>query len=201
MGSGIVIQIPSQRETTSEVSIRLATPLDMASIFKCYDGAFCRFCVLFSGHGAGVGHQPLGKLVKTKFNCWKDAVEVFNGHENTEYHKTSFLHANNLLAVSEKKQATVEIQLNTGLKHQIEENRRRITPVIETIILCGRQGLALRGHRDSGLINTEQPSNENEGNFLALLRYRANGGDDILADHLRNSGKNASYISPHTQNE
>lgn len=33
---------------------------------------------------------------------------------------------------------------------QIEENRRRIRPIIECIILCGKEELALRGHRDFG---------------------------------------------------
>ena len=52
------------------------------------------------------------------------------------------------------------------------DNRRRITPIIETIILCGRQGIPLRGHRDSGPLTLESEGDINDGNFRALLRYR-----------------------------
>ena len=31
---------------------------------------------------------------------------------------------------------------------QVIENRKRLTCIIECIMLCGRQELALRGHRD-----------------------------------------------------
>jgi len=33
---------------------------------------------------------------------------------------------------------------------QIEENRRKIRPIIECIILCGKEELTLRGHGDFG---------------------------------------------------
>lgn len=32
-------------------------------------------------------------------------------------------------------------------------NRIKLIPIIKCIILCGRQEIALRGHRDSGSIN------------------------------------------------
>lgn len=60
---------------------------------KFEDGAYCRYCSLFSSFGAGRGFQPLGVLVKKPFNRWKDAVEQFNNHENNEYHKRSLLKA------------------------------------------------------------------------------------------------------------
>ena len=39
------------------------------------EGAFCIPCVAFSSVG-GIGSQPLGQLVKTKFDNWKKAREV-----------------------------------------------------------------------------------------------------------------------------
>lgn len=35
---------------------------------------------------------------------------------------------------------------------QIKENRKRLIPIIECVILCGHEELPLRGHRDSGSI-------------------------------------------------
>jgi len=34
-------------------------------------------------------------------------------------------------------------------------NRLKLIPIIECILLCGRQEIALRGHRDSGPIHFE----------------------------------------------
>ncbi|XP_059146539.1 zinc finger MYM-type protein 1-like, partial [Physella acuta] len=100
----------------------------------------------------------------------------------------------------EKKIEPINIALNSSLSQQILENRLRLAPIIETIIFCGRQGLALRGHRDFGNFQLEDPD-ENDGNFRALLRYKAMGGDETLKHHLENSSKNARYLSPTIQNE
>jgi hypothetical protein len=35
---------------------------------------------------------------------------------------------------------------------QIKENRKRLIPIIECVILCGHEELPLRGYRDSGSI-------------------------------------------------
>lgn len=75
----------------------------------------------------------------------------------------------------------------------------KIQPIIKTIIFCGHQGIALRGHRDSGPIDLQH--NQNDGNFRALLRFRVEGGDKDLADHLKNAPRNASYLSADIQNE
>lgn len=40
-----------------------------------------------------------------------------------------------------------------------------------------------------------------EGNFRALINYRIDGGDKILAQHIESCNKNSSYISKTTQNE
>lgn len=96
----------------------------------------------------------------------------------------------------------MEKQQNYFLREQIQKNRERILPIIKTAIFCGQQGLPLRGHRDSGPVLSSKGINqtENDGNFRALLRFRLDAGDHIL-DHLMNSAKNATYISPLIQNE
>jgi hypothetical protein len=34
------------------------------------------------------------------------------------------------------------------------ENRERLIPIIDCVILCGRQEIALRGHKDYGKIDS-----------------------------------------------
>ncbi|GBL87852.1 repressor of the inhibitor of the protein kinase, partial [Araneus ventricosus] len=82
-----------------------------------------------------------------------------------------------------------------------KENRERLKPIIKTIILCGKQGLALRGHRDHGPIDLDNLPSKNEGNFRAILIFAVQSGDKSLEDHLRTAKKNALYTSFVIQNE
>ena len=75
-----------------------------------------------------------------------------------------------------------------------------MTPIIRTILLCGRQGLALRGHRDDGPVSLTL-SHENDGNFRTLLRFAIESGDSSLLNHIKTAPANATYLSPRIQNE
>lgn len=164
------------------------------------EGAFCRFCFLFSKHGAGVNSQELGALVKHKFTNWVKAQEVFKHHAETQYHNACITDYKNLEKTLENRSLEVINQVDNARSEAIVRNRHNLKPVIETIILCGRQELALRGHRDSGSIGTSSVCTEkNEGNFRALLRYRSQG-DLELKEMLDGSGK-IKYLSPLLQNE
>ncbi|XP_073826834.1 52 kDa repressor of the inhibitor of the protein kinase-like [Musca autumnalis] len=79
------------------------------------------------------------------------------------------------------------------------EQKYKLKVIIETILLCGREEISIRGSKDFGTFSVEA-GNTNEGNLRALLRYRANG-DDKLKQSLINTPKNATYISPQIQNE
>lgn len=72
--------------------------------------------------------------------------------------------------------------------------------IIETIIFCGRQELPYRGHKDYGRLSLNEPEN-NDGNFRAVLRFRARSGDDILKSHILSSSTEQMYTSPLIQNE
>lgn len=86
--------------------------------------------------------------------------------------------ADNFLRVFKKQQPDIMTQLDTGRLNQIAQNRSKLIPIIDTIKLCGRQELALRGTCDSGPIKINDPEPEiNDGNFRAILRMRSNCGD------------------------
>lgn len=167
---------------------------------KYHNGVFCKYCILFGPDE--VCAQKLGKFVFTKFDSWHCAIEKFNEHQQHKYHLTATSKVDGFLSVFNTKQNNIAVQLDNNLKLQIDQNRKILRPIIDTILLRGRQGLALRGHIDSGQIRIDNPySIENDGNFRALLRYRVNGGDVILKNHLENCKKNAMYTSPEFQNE
>jgi len=165
-------------------------------------GAFCKFCVTFSKSHGGHNSQLLGSLVLKKFNNWKHAVEIFTKHSTLEYHQKCFLDATNFSNILKNPTMSIEQQLDTGRVKQITENRNKIKPIIEAIILCGRQNISLRGHRDDGrLVLTKSDDNDiknNKGNFREILRYRAQG-DLNLKMYLESDGT-IKYTSKTSQN-
>jgi len=114
-------------------------------------------------------------LVTNKFDNWKHAIETFTKHDKLNYHIKSVIDTDNFLKIRNNPSISIENQLDTARSKQVNENRINILSIIEVIILCGRQELAIRGHRDFGKINVETIQTTNEGNFRELLRYRARG--------------------------
>ncbi|XP_054717407.1 uncharacterized protein LOC129226804 [Uloborus diversus] len=163
------------------------------------DGAFCKFCFLFS---TTVGKQRScpGKLVRQPFRNWKDAKEVFQEHEKAKYHSDCLQRAGEFLATYTEKVPSIEKALDVGKLAQIKKNREQLKPIISTALFLARRGLAFRGHRDSGACLENEKSKE-EGNFKALLRFRVEYGDTLLKNHLETAGANATYTSWQIQNE
>lgn len=172
-------------------------------VYTQSDGAFCKYCVLFSKESVGKGcNQTLKSLVKEPFTKWKDALESFKNHESHSYHKDSTLTGNNFLKTKSDLTSDIRNMMDSGRKKQVEDNRKKLASIVDTIKLCGRQELALRGTNDHGPIsvNDEEPS-LNDGNFRALLRMRMKCGDENLIAHTEHANLNALYMSPKVQNE
>lgn len=72
---------------------------------------------------------------------------------------------------------------------EVLDNCKQIIPIIKTVLFCGRQVFALRGHYDFGLhslfmsknMNNSNENNIsfNDGNFCALLRFRVDADDHM----------------------
>ena len=97
----------------------------------------------------------------------------------------------------------IDLMIDRNCKKEVEENRKRLAPIINTVILLGRLGLAFRGRRDDSQFhpNLSEYSSGGVGNFVEVLNYRVRGDDLVLENHLRTCSKNASYISKTSQNE
>ena len=78
------------------------------------------------------------------------------------------------------------------LSTAVQQNRRILKSIMATIEVCGRQGLALRGHRYDAQ-HLSNP-NINPGNFLAALQFRSQS-DTVLADFFEKATKNVTYRS------
>lgn len=107
-------------------------------------------------------------------------------HARKDYHLAALSKMKEFLIRYENPSKAVDVMLHTKLQ---EHNQHVIDSLPKVVILCGKQGLALRGHRDDR-IDWKTEASFNEGNFIQLIRFHAET-DPILAKHLAESQKNA----------
>ena len=61
----------------------------------------------------------------------------------------------------------------------------------------GGKNLSLRGHRDSFIeVEGDEGSAFNHGNFWALMKFRIEAGDTVLANHLATAGRTPQIHLP-----
>ena len=173
-------------------------------------------CVLFGAKYPG--GSRLQNFYLRPFRCWKDALRSFRKHaQNSDMHKYCACVLKKFITDFAGKTLPIDKGLDVTYRAEVKTNREAIAPIVDTIILCGRQNFPLRGHnekyqkdqnKDQDIkiedINigqdTEAFSLNNPGNFVELLNFRIRGGDMNLKNHLQNSAKNAQYTSPESQN-
>ena len=83
----------------------------------------------------------------------------------------------------------------------MEDNQTVVKSLLKIVMLCGKQGLAFRGHHDDKIdCLTAYDLHQNQGNFIELVRFWAET-DEALRRHLEVAPKNARYTSKTIQNE
>ena len=55
---------------------------------------------------------------------------------------------------------------------EMKKNREILTPIVNCLEFCGRQGIGLRGHRDDGSCESS-----NMGDYKALIKMRVYSGN------------------------
>ena len=94
-------------------------------------------------------------------------------------------------------QPSIRRRLSEATAQQIAMNCQKLHSIVETIVLCGRQNIALRGHRDSTM-DVEHTPNAQHGNFRALLQFHVSAGDTVLKDHLAQSSR---HLLTHSESD
>ena len=64
-----------------------------------------------------------------------------------------------------------------------------MTSIVKTVFFCASNNIPLHGH------------SAGKGNFMKLLQFRMDAGDEALKKHFAQMAGNAKYISPTIQNE
>ncbi|KAL4153611.1 hypothetical protein QTP88_001444 [Uroleucon formosanum] len=165
-------------------------------------------CILFANKGGKDKNIDLKSLVTvplTKFAKILAKDGILSRHNQHIYHLNAVSTSNDFLICYKNPEKDIINLVNTSRMKQVTENRLRLKPIIETVVLCGRQNIPLRGHRDQGDLlsfkNHHNPLVVNEGNFRELLRFRISAGDKILENHLQTTTSKATYISHTTQED
>ena len=164
------------------------------------NGAFCINCVLFGSECTGTHNtSKLQRLFKTPFTTWQVAPTKFREHsERSPHHKAATARAAVLRSHMEQKSAPIDVMLDDMKRQQIEENRKLLRPIVRAIVLCGRQNIPLRGHRDD---SSNYLSDEvNCGNFIEILKYGVICAGKTLEELFKSTSKNMTYKSKTTQN-
>ena len=153
--------------------------------------------MLFGKGGPTV--KELGVLVNKPLTNFKKATADEHFHGKL-FHKSATEAAIVFIKMQKNKALSIDQQLCSLRREQIAKNRLILRSIVETVILCGRQGMALRGHRDDRT-HVEFDPLSNHGNFIALLQFRIHAGDKLLKEHLHTARGNALYTSKTVQNE
>ena len=161
------------------------------------DGLYCNTCVLFNTESLKPNQDKPNILVNKPYRNWKDAKSDLRVHSVTDAHVLATAKREAFIETFQKPEAHIDNILTQCTKEVVSRNRKFLTSIIKCIELCGRNGMALRGHRDDGTISDKS----HQGNFKNLLDFRIDAGDTDLKEHMETCSKNASYISKTTQNE
>lgn len=161
-------------------------------------GGLCKFCVLFQPKNERIKNAVLVNRPFTNLSKATGKDGVLQTHANCQYHKESVSLSSEFLNNYSKPQESIQYKLSSINEKNYNLNCHILHKIVQTIVLCGKQNIALRGHRDD---STTPSQATNKGNFLAILNLLAKS-DDTLKTHLESPGnKNAKYTSKTIQNE
>lgn len=173
---------------------------------KKLNGVICVPCVIFSDAESQNDRKKatqLGQLVNKplqKYSRLTGSDGHLTSHLSKQYHQKAQHFADNFIH-SYRTNQSIKTALDTQRKNSEKEEREKLIPIIKTVVLCARLGIAFRGRHDDGVLNVNTPFQKEEGNFRALLAFRVDSGDKCLEKHLQAANKNATYISKTIQNE
>ena len=169
------------------------------------DRCFCLACALF---GVFKSQSVQTKWTNTGYNDWKrmnDNKKGLSVHLKSESHISAHLASDAFIETMKDGVRAVKVMTDKNTAKKIEENSKILSGVINAVKLCGRQGISLRGHRE-----TEDLSfpDRNKGNFLSILetlaiydKTLAKLMEDVKRRQLSGSKVQASMTSKRVQNE
>ena len=107
-----------------------------------------------------------------------------------------------MTAITKCKSSTHSRAMNTTFNKKVQrrmhDNQIVVEFLLRIVMRCGKQGFALRGHRDDKVNQKEYSGSQ--GIFLELVHFRAET-DEVLRKHIQFGLQNEKYTSRTIQNE
>ena len=155
------------------------------------DAAYCYPCRLFTTESGRYSET----FTKSGFCDWKHAMGkdgIIPCHDRCKTHMQAMVSWQEF--VNNKTSGTsIADRLDAARSQLIAKNRHYLRTILEVLLLCSQQEIALRGHDES-------EKSLNRGNFIEILKLIASH-DEIIKDRLTCGPRNAMYTSPIIQNE
>ncbi|WAR14709.1 P52K-like protein [Mya arenaria] len=135
------------------------------------DGVYCAPCFLFGDQVARSKY-----LTREPFTDWCNFSKIVERHSKSQCHIDQLIAAENYLSVLKGQKKDIECTISSQFNGMVEKNRQILVSIVETIILCGQQNIALRGHDESS-------SNFQALTVVTTLDRLADKGDTKAAVH------------------
>ena len=110
-------------------------------------GGLCTVCVLFPQ--SDLQHQHT--FVTRPFTAYKKALgkdSYLRKHEESEYHTNAKNEYQRSKANLEDPTSSLPYKINKQNQTIYDRNIKLLSSIVETIVLCGKQNIPLRGHGD-----------------------------------------------------
>ncbi|XP_065917551.1 zinc finger MYM-type protein 1-like [Dysidea avara] len=158
------------------------------------DACYCYPCRLLGAQSVMGKSRPEQVFTLSGFKDWKHATGkkgALVGHSNSLSHKEAMV-AWEQYKINSKRGTLLPNQVDNSWDVVIQENKHYIKTIAEVLLLCSRQNISIRGHR-------EGIESSNRGNFLEMFELIAKH-DPVVRKRMAIT-KSAKYTSPMIQNE
>ena len=145
-------------------------------------GGLCKTCILMQAH---LTHGSLANAAFLKRPCidFKKFIEKALSHRDAAYHREATLAAKDFISSMESGK-NIYACIDAGRAKRTAENKKILTSIVKTVLFCASNNIPFRGH------------SADKGNFMKLLQFRKDAGDEALKKHFAQMAGNAKYTSP-----
>lgn len=168
------------------------------------DAVFCFVCRHFPTR---LGSQEL-VFVERGLRDWKNIDNKLAKHFGSLAHADAVAQWGAIQSSSSG--GSVSAWLSEGLRKDISRNRRAVGTLVRAAVFCARQGISLRGHRESEGVRTSDNRraetesgvdlSTNRGNFVEVIELLKAESDNVQQS-LSNLPRNACYTSKASQED
>jgi len=90
-----------------------------------------------------------GGFINAPFTKYKDFYDGAKNHMASAWHRNAQVDASNFLEIRNSIHKNIVWQIDNSLKNIVDDIRKKLLPIISSIIFCGTHDISLRGKNSS----------------------------------------------------